>query len=184
MRGLLSLIRVFKNKTGKNYSCDHILQKTVERSSFKSVRLRFYHSISREGVAPSPTPWCSSYRKGSLRVILDYGRQLYLLIGSLYIFYATLVSLVGWDCRIYRLHLCRGVKLRSYKCPGYNTKLSDAEAWVAELWGMWSTSSLTLLPVLLWPGLVASDRVLYMGQIELLDIRTLCKQMTNAKLDF
>ena len=33
---------------------------------------------SREGVAPSPTPWCSSYRKGSLRVTLDYGRQLYL----------------------------------------------------------------------------------------------------------
>ena len=27
--------------------------------------------------APSPTPWCSSYRKGSLRVTLDYGRQLY-----------------------------------------------------------------------------------------------------------
>ena len=26
------------------------------------------------------TPWCSSYRKGSLRVTLDYGRQLYLLI--------------------------------------------------------------------------------------------------------
>ena len=31
-------------------------------------------------VAPSPTPWCSSYRKGSLRVTLDYGRQLYLLL--------------------------------------------------------------------------------------------------------
>ena len=31
---------------------------------------------SREGVAPSPTHWCSSYRKGSLRVTLDYGRQL------------------------------------------------------------------------------------------------------------
>ena len=28
-------------------------------------------------VAPSPTPWCSSYRKGSLLVALDYGRQLY-----------------------------------------------------------------------------------------------------------
>ena len=37
---------------------------------------------SREGVAPSPTPWCSSYRKGGLRVILDYGRQLYLLISA------------------------------------------------------------------------------------------------------
>ena len=32
---------------------------------------------SREGVAPSPTHWCSSYRKGSLLVTLDYGRQLY-----------------------------------------------------------------------------------------------------------
>ena len=35
---------------------------------------------SRKGVAPSPTHWCSSYRKGSLRVTLDYGRQLYLLL--------------------------------------------------------------------------------------------------------
>ena len=35
---------------------------------------------SREGVAPSPTPWCSSYRKGIVRVTLDYGRQLYLYI--------------------------------------------------------------------------------------------------------
>ena len=31
-----------------------------------------------KGVAPSPTPRCSSYRKGSLRVTLDYGHQLYL----------------------------------------------------------------------------------------------------------
>ena len=29
-----------------------------------------------KGVAPFPTPWCSSYRKGSLWVTLDYGRQL------------------------------------------------------------------------------------------------------------
>ena len=26
-----------------------------------------------------PTPWCSSDRKGCLRVILDYGRQLYFI---------------------------------------------------------------------------------------------------------
>ena len=31
-----------------------------------------------KGVAPSPTPWHSSYRKGSLWVSLDYGCQLYL----------------------------------------------------------------------------------------------------------
>ena len=36
-----------------------------------------------KGVAPLPTPWCSSYRKGSLRVTLDYGRQLYLLISPI-----------------------------------------------------------------------------------------------------
>ena len=32
-----------------------------------------------KGVAPSPTPQCSSYRKGSLWVTLDYSYQLYLL---------------------------------------------------------------------------------------------------------
>ena len=36
--------------------------------------------LSRKGVAPCPTPLCSSYRKGNLRVNLDYGRQFYLLI--------------------------------------------------------------------------------------------------------
>ena len=44
------------------------------------VRIKGKVEQSREGVAPSPTPWCSSYRKGSLRVTLDYGRQLYLLL--------------------------------------------------------------------------------------------------------
>ena len=34
-------------------------------------------SNPEKGVAPSPTHWCSSYRKGSLWVTLDYGRQLY-----------------------------------------------------------------------------------------------------------
>ena len=41
------------------------------------VRIKGKVEQSREGVAPSPTHWCSSYRKGSLRVTLDYGRQLY-----------------------------------------------------------------------------------------------------------
>ena len=36
-----------------------------------------------------------------------------------------------------------------------------------EPWGMRSTSSLPSLPDLLWPGVVAPDRVLFMGQIEL-----------------
>ena len=32
-----------------------------------------------KGVAPSPTPRCNSYWKGSFLVTLDYGRQLFLL---------------------------------------------------------------------------------------------------------
>ena len=36
-----------------------------------------------------------------------------------------------------------------------------------ELWGMRSTLSLPWLPGLLWYGVVAYDRVLSMGQIEL-----------------
>ena len=31
-----------------------------------------------KGVVPNCIPWCSSYWKGSLRVTLDYGHQLYL----------------------------------------------------------------------------------------------------------
>ena len=50
------------------------------------------------------------------------------------------------------------------KCPVYNTKQSDGEVPVIlELWGMWSTSSLLLLPSSLWPGMVALDRALTMG---------------------
>ena len=50
----------------------------------------------------------------------------------------------------------------------YDAKLSDGEVPVMlELWGMWSTSSLPTLSGPLWPGVVAPDRVLAMGQIEL-----------------
>ena len=39
-----------------------------------------------------------------------------------------------------------------------------------ELWGIWSTPSLPLLTGPLRPGVVAPDRILSMGQIELFDI--------------
>ena len=69
-------------------------------------------------------------------------------------------------------------------CPGYDIKQSDGEAPVMpELCRMQSTPSLPLLPVSLWPRMVASDMVLSMGQIKLFDISTECKQMTFAKLN-
>ena len=50
-------------------------------------------------------------------------------------------------------------------------KKSDGEAPIMlELWGIRSSPSLPSLPGPLWPGVVASVKVLSIGQIELFDI--------------
>ena len=54
-----------------------VLDASLLNTQHCKVRIKGKVEQSREGVAPSPTHWCSSYRKGSLRVTLDYGRQLY-----------------------------------------------------------------------------------------------------------
>ena len=52
--------------------------------------------------------------------------------------------------------------------PKYDTKQSDVEVPVLlELWVIGNATSLPSLPGPLWPGVVAPDRVLSMGQIEL-----------------
>ena len=61
-----------------------VLDASLLNTQHYKVRIKGKVEQSREGVAPSPTP-CSSYWKGSLRVTLDYGRQLYFLL-----FYWTL----------------------------------------------------------------------------------------------
>ena len=53
------------------------------------------------------------------------------------------------------------------ECPWYDIKQSNP---VQELLAMQNTSSLLSLPIPLWPGVVAPDRVLFIGQIELSDI--------------
>ena len=79
-------VRVFANGPGDLGSVPgRVIPKTqkmvVDASLLNTqhykVRIKGKVEPSREGVAPSPTSWCSSYRKGSLRVTLDYGRQLY-----------------------------------------------------------------------------------------------------------
>ena len=64
------------------------------------------------------------------------------------------------------------------KCPEYDIKPSDGE-----LWEMWSTPSLSLLLGSLWPGMLVPVRVTSMGQIEIFNHLTMCKQMTYAKLN-
>ena len=80
------------------------------------------------------------------------------------------IGLVGWGCRIHRLHLCKGVRplTHSNECPENDTKQSDGESPVMlELWGMWSTPFLLSLLLPLWPRVVTPKRVLSMGQIKL-----------------
>ena len=48
---------------------------------------------------------------------------------------------------------------------------------------MLSTPSIPLLRGPLWAGVIAPDRVLSMGQIELFDIKIECKQMAYANLN-
>ena len=56
-----------------------VLDASLLNTQYYKVRIKGKVEQSREVVVPSPTPCCSSYRKGSLQVTLDYGRQLYLL---------------------------------------------------------------------------------------------------------
>ena len=62
-----------------------------------------------KGVVPSPTPYCSSYWKGSLWVAPDYGRQLYFYIIFLLDFFTLVLacdlSLESEWQQVFRSHL-------------------------------------------------------------------------------
>ena len=56
------------------------------------------------------------------------------------------------------------------KCKQPCPEFSPVALVMLELWGIWSTPSLPLLPGPLWLGVVAPEMVLSMGQIELFKI--------------
>ena len=89
VRGLA--VRVFANGPGDLGSIPGrvipktqkmVLDASLLNTQHYKVRIKGKVKQSREGVTPFPTPWCSSYRKGSLQVTLDYGHRLYLLTCS------------------------------------------------------------------------------------------------------
>ena len=97
-------VRVFANRPGDLVSIPGrvipktqkmVLDASLLNTQLYKVRIKGKVEQSREGVAPSPTPWCSSYRKGSLRVTLDYGRELYFtLLMSFITIYLKLVKYI------------------------------------------------------------------------------------------
>ena len=80
------------------------------------------------------------------------------------------ICLVGQDCKLHRLYLCKGLIPHHNECREYDTKQSDGEvSLMMELSAMQSASSLPSLPGPLWPGVVALDRVLSMSQVVMLN---------------
>ena len=90
-----------------------------------------------EGIAPSSTPRCSSYWIGSLRVALDYGRQLYLyynitcLITTMFLRSDPLYSFVykAYKSKVYFYHnammmiICSLVKIIAKHTHKYKKKI-------------------------------------------------------------
>ena len=82
--------RVFTNRPGDLGSIPgHLLLKTLKKwylippcLTLSSIRYvsRVKWSNPGKRVAPSTTPWCNNYWKGSLLVTLNYGHQLYFLL--------------------------------------------------------------------------------------------------------
>ena len=67
------------------------------------------------------------------------------------------------------ISLQRGNPPQPNEYPGYDIKQSDGEVPVM-LWGNTEYLFIFITPGPLWPGVVAPDRFLSMGQIEVFDI--------------
>ena len=88
------MVRVFANGSGDLGS---ILVRVIPKTqkmvldapcltlSIIRYRSRVKWSNPGLGLVPSPTPWCSSYQKGSFQITLDYSCQLYLLTIYMYV---------------------------------------------------------------------------------------------------
>ena len=72
---------VFANGQRDRGSYQRLLKWYLIRPCLTLSNIRYVSRVKwrnpGKGVAQPPTPWCSSYRKRSLQVALDYGRQLY-----------------------------------------------------------------------------------------------------------
>ena len=82
------MVRVFANGPGALGSISgQVILKTrkmvLDAGLFNTQQYKLWiEEQSRERGSAPPTPWCSNYQKGSPRVALDYGRQLYFTFAS------------------------------------------------------------------------------------------------------
>ena len=84
---------------------------------------------------------------------------------------------VSWGCRICQLHLCRCITSLHLSLTSV---LDMTQRHIMVRLQSWSTFSLPSLPDLLWPGVVVPVTVISMGQIELFNHVTVCKQIIES----
>ena len=82
-----------------------------------------------KGVAPSPTPWCSSFWKVSLRVTLDYSRQLYLLFTRQIHIQIQSKTNTGELLFLVRMHLSTSDFGSSTRGERHNSNYADHTIW-------------------------------------------------------
>ena len=78
-------------------------------------------SNSEKGVAPSPTPWCSTYWKRRFHVILDNGHQLYFY----YIKYQILLHTQFVTKVSFQPSLACLTSVDCFSLTGYHTKVKE-----------------------------------------------------------
>ena len=76
-----------------------VLNATLLNTQYYKVRFKVKWSNPGKGVTPSPTPWCSSCRKVSPRVTLNYANFPFFIYIHIYIliFIYAVMSLLGKD---------------------------------------------------------------------------------------
>ena len=111
--GIGLMVRVFANGLGDRGSISGRVIPKIKKWYLMPPCLT--HSIIRygsrvkcgnpwKGVAP-PTPWCGSYRKGNLRVTLDYGRNFTNCSNQIIHWYSIFI-LENYSLKFYCILLC------------------------------------------------------------------------------
>ena len=123
-----------------------------------------------KGVAPSPTPWWSSYWKGSLLVTLDYGRQLYFMqcphilivlytaggiensclsaFGMQFLFTNAYTNCISFNLFIYLL--CSTLQNSSCMATYLSSQKTIQERWIRHARFYWSNKNKLISDILEW----------------------------------
>ena len=131
---MLESVRQWPGRPGFNPRSSHtkdskmVLDASLLNAQHYKVRIKGKVEQSREGVAPSPTHLCSSYRKGSLRVTLDYGRQ------QLIIVYTAISSAFNWMTDIWSIY-SRALFVSASHQTGLDTRSMTQNSIIVRIYG-------------------------------------------------